>query len=71
MVRLRREFLRWVRVCCLVSMTWAGIASLLPRAAEARTGKIVLTATGDEGMVGDLKGLLGRFRNSSRRPATL
>lgn len=42
-------------------MTWAGIASLLPRAAEARTGKIVLTATGDEAMVGDLKGLSEDF----------
>ncbi|MDB5487639.1 MAG: outer membrane protein family [Reyranella sp.] len=42
-------------------MTWVGIASLLPRAAEARTGKIVLTATGDEGMVGDLKGLSEDF----------
>lgn len=42
-------------------MTWAGIASLLPRVAEARTGKIVLTVTGDERMGGDLKELSEDF----------
>lgn len=61
MAFVNREFLRWVRICCLVSMTWACVVSLLPRVAEARTGKVALTVTGDERMSADLKELSEDF----------
>ena len=61
MIRPNQEFLRWARICCLVALTSAGIASLLPRVAEARTGKIVLAVTGDERMSSDLKDLSEDF----------
>ena len=58
---VNREFLRWVRICCLVVMTSGFVASLWPRLAEARTGKVVLTVTGDERMSSDLKELSEDF----------
>ena len=68
MIRPRHEFLRWARICCLAALTSAGIASLLPRVAEARTGKIVLTVTGDERMSSDLKELSEDF--AKQQPLT-
>lgn len=61
MVFVNNEILRWVRLCCLVSLTWACMASLLTRAAEARSGKVVLAVTGDERMSSDLKELAEDF----------
>ena len=58
---VNREFLRWARICCLVSMIWAGVAGLWLRTAEARTGQVVLTVTGDERMSSDLKELSEDF----------
>ncbi|WP_428683732.1 autotransporter assembly complex protein TamA [Reyranella sp.] len=58
---VNREFLRWVRICCFVSMIWAGMAGFWLRTAEARTGKVVLTVTGDERMSSDLKELSEDF----------
>ncbi|WP_425064963.1 autotransporter assembly complex protein TamA [Reyranella sp.] len=58
---VNREFLRWVRICCLVSTIWAGVAGLWLRTAEARTGQVVLTVTGDERMSSDLKELSEDF----------
>ncbi len=61
MVLIRSKFLRWARICFLVSMTWAGFAGGMPRVSEARTGNVVLTVTGDETMSGDLKELAKDF----------
>ena len=58
---VNREFLRWARICCLVSIIWAGVAGLWLRTAEARTGQVVLTVTGDERMSSDLKELSEDF----------
>ena len=58
---VNREFLRWARICGLVSMIWAGVAGLWLRTAEARTGQVVLTVTGDERMSSDLKELSEDF----------
>ena len=62
MAFVNREFLRWARICCLISMTWAASAGLWPRAADARTGKVVLSVVGDERMSSDLKELSEDFQ---------
>lgn len=61
MVRLKSEFLRWVRISCLVALAVVGLAGPFSRAAEARTGRIVLTVTGDERMSADLRELAEDF----------
>jgi translocation and assembly module TamA len=68
MAFVNREFLRWTRICCLISLTCAGVASLWARAADARTATVILTVTGDERMSSDLKELSEDFQK--RQPLT-
>lgn len=62
MAFVNRDFMRWVRICCLISLTWSGMVTLWPRAADARTAKVVLAVTGDERMSSDLKELSEDFQ---------